>query len=151
MFEKVSTDLNFVSREVEIEKFWRENDIFQKSVDQREGSDVFMFYDGPPTANGKPHIGHIETRAIKDLIPRYQHHEGQQGAPQGRMGYPRTAGGAGSGKDPGPGRQGADRGLRHRALHSEVQGIRLEIQGRMGRDERTCGLLGRHGASLHHL
>ena len=68
MFEKVSTDLNFVSREVEIEKFWRENDIFQKSVDQREGSDVFMFYDGPPTANGKPHIGHIETRAIKSWI-----------------------------------------------------------------------------------
>ena len=72
MFEKVSTDLNFAAREVEIEKFWRDNDIFKKSVDQREGCDVFMFYDGPPTANGKPHIGHIETRAIKDLIPRYQ-------------------------------------------------------------------------------
>ena len=72
MFEKVSTDLNFVQREVEIEKFWRDNDIFKKSVDQREGCDVYMFYDGPPTANGKPHIGHIETRAIKDLIPRYQ-------------------------------------------------------------------------------
>ena len=78
MFEKVSTDLNFVSREVEIEKFWRENDIFQKSVDQREGSDVFMFYDGPPTANGKPHIGHIETRAIKDLIPRFQTMKGKK-------------------------------------------------------------------------
>jgi len=72
MFEKVSTDLNFVQRELEIEKFWRDNDIFKKSVDQREGCDVYMFYDGPPTANGKPHIGHIETRAIKDLIPRYQ-------------------------------------------------------------------------------
>ena len=72
MFEKVSTDLNFVQREVEIEKFWRDNEIFKKSVDQREGCDVYMFYDGPPTANGKPHIGHIETRAIKDLIPRYQ-------------------------------------------------------------------------------
>ena len=72
MFEKVSTDLNFAAREVEIEKFWKENDIFQKSVDQRKEGEVFMFYDGPPTANGKPHIGHIETRAIKDLIPRYQ-------------------------------------------------------------------------------
>jgi len=72
MFEKVSTDLNFVAREVEIEKFWKENAIFQKSVDQRKEGEVFMFYDGPPTANGKPHIGHIETRAIKDLIPRYQ-------------------------------------------------------------------------------
>ncbi len=72
MFEKVSTDLNFVQREVEIEKFWRENEIFKKSVDQRKDGDVYMFYDGPPTANGKPHIGHIETRAIKDLIPRYQ-------------------------------------------------------------------------------
>ena len=59
MFEKVSTDLNFVQREVEIEKFWRENEIFKKSVDQRKDGDVYMFYDGPPTANGKPHIGHI--------------------------------------------------------------------------------------------
>lgn len=72
MFEKVSTDLNFVKREEEVLKFWREKDIFQKSVDLRAGADVFMFYDGPPTANGKPHIGHIETRAIKDLIPRFQ-------------------------------------------------------------------------------
>ena len=72
MFRKVSTDLNFVPREEEIVSFWKEHDIFRKSVDKREGSDIFMFYDGPPTANGKPHIGHIETRAIKDLIPRYR-------------------------------------------------------------------------------
>ena len=77
MFEKVSTDLNFVAREEAIVEFWREKEIFKKSMEQRENSDVFMFYDGPPTANGKPHIGHIETRAIKDLIPRYQTMKGK--------------------------------------------------------------------------
>ena len=77
MFEKVSTDLNFVKREEEVLKFWKERGIFQKSVDLRAGSDVFTFYDGPPTANGKPHIGHIETRAIKDLIPRFQTMKGK--------------------------------------------------------------------------
>jgi len=77
MFTKVPTDMNFVAREEEIVKFWREHDIFRKSIDHREGGDTFTFYDGPPTANGKPHIGHIETRAIKDLIPRYQTMKGK--------------------------------------------------------------------------
>jgi isoleucyl-tRNA synthetase len=77
MFEKVSTDLNFVKREEEVLKFWKERGIFQKSVELRAGSEVFTFYDGPPTANGKPHIGHIETRAIKDLIPRFQTMKGK--------------------------------------------------------------------------
>ena len=77
MFEKVSPNLDFLTREKEVLDFWKKNDIFQKSIDQREGSDVFTFYDGPPTANGKPHIGHIETRAIKDLIPRYQTMKGK--------------------------------------------------------------------------
>ena len=72
MFEKVSTSPDAQAREHEVIRFWNENNIFQRSIDQREGSDVFTFYDGPPTANGKPHIGHIDTRAIKDLIPRYQ-------------------------------------------------------------------------------
>ena len=71
MFEKVPTTLDFLSREAETLAFWKENDIFKKTVDLRKGSDVFTFYDGPPTANGKPHIGHIETRALKDLFPRY--------------------------------------------------------------------------------
>ncbi len=78
MIEKVSTALDFLTREKEVIKFWNENHIFEKSIDQREGSDVFTFYDGPPTANGKPHIGHIETRAIKDLIPRYQTMKGRK-------------------------------------------------------------------------
>ena len=71
MFEKVSTTLDFQAREQEVIKFWNENDIFKKSMDQREGRDVWTFFDGPPTANGKPQIGHIETRALKDLFPRY--------------------------------------------------------------------------------
>ena len=78
MFEKVSTSPDAQAREHEVIRFWNENNIFQRSIDQREGSDVFTFYDGPPTANGKPHIGHIETRAIKDLIPRYQTMKGKK-------------------------------------------------------------------------
>jgi len=71
LYKKVSTSLNFVEREKEILKFWKENDIFNKSIKNREGCEVYTFYDGPPTANGKPHIGHVETRAFKDLVPRY--------------------------------------------------------------------------------
>ncbi len=72
MYDKVSTDLNFVQREKEVERFWKENQIFEKSVKMREDGETYMFYDGPPTANGKPHIGHVLTRVIKDMIPRYR-------------------------------------------------------------------------------
>lgn len=78
MYEKVSNNLNFVEREKKIENFWRENKIFQKSIDQREKGKTFTFYDGPPTANGKPHIGHVLTRVIKDMIPRYQAMKGHR-------------------------------------------------------------------------
>lgn len=72
MYNKVSTNLEFVEREKEIQEFWKENKIFEKSIKAREGCPIFSFYDGPPTANGKPHIGHIITRAVKDIIPRYK-------------------------------------------------------------------------------
>ena len=72
MYQKVPTNLNFVEREAAIEKFWAENDIFKKSIDSRAKGDPYVFYDGPPTANGKPHIGHVLTRVIKDMIPRYR-------------------------------------------------------------------------------
>ncbi|MEF9960926.1 MAG: isoleucine--tRNA ligase, partial [Niameybacter sp.] len=72
MYKKVDTNLNFVDRELEVLKFWKENNIFEQSIDQRTDGPTFTFYDGPPTANGKPHIGHILTRVIKDLIPRYK-------------------------------------------------------------------------------
>ncbi len=72
MYRQVSTDLNFVEREKTIERFWEDNDIFRKSIDSRRQGPVYTFYDGPPTANGKPHIGHVETRTIKDMIPRYR-------------------------------------------------------------------------------
>ncbi|MBQ1216431.1 MAG: class I tRNA ligase family protein, partial [Clostridia bacterium] len=77
MYEKVSGDLNFVEREKKIEKFWAENRIFEKSIDRREEGEYYTFYDGPPTANGKPHIGHVLTRVIKDMIPRYQAMKGK--------------------------------------------------------------------------
>ena len=72
MYKKVSTDLNFVDREKQVEKFWDENHIFEKSMDSRKEGPTYTFYDGPPTANGKPHIGHVLTRVIKDMIPRYR-------------------------------------------------------------------------------
>lgn len=72
MYDKVSTNLDFVQRETEIIDFWKENNVFETSIKMRENAPVFTFYDGPPTANGKPHIGHILTRVIKDLIPRYK-------------------------------------------------------------------------------
>ena len=72
IYKKVPTDLNFVEREKEIEKFWEDNKIFEKSVEDRKDCPTYMFYDGPPTANGKPHIGHVLTRVIKDMIPRYR-------------------------------------------------------------------------------
>ena len=72
MYKKVSTDLNFVEREREVLEFWKENKIFEKSIDSRKEGETYTFYDGPPTANGKPHIGHVLTRVIKDMIPRYR-------------------------------------------------------------------------------
>ena len=72
VYEKVTPDLNFVEREKKTEKFWRDNNIFQKSIDNRKKGETYTFYDGPPTANGKPHIGHVLTRVIKDMIPRYR-------------------------------------------------------------------------------
>ena len=77
MYKEVSTNLNFVEREQETEKFWEENHIFEKSMEEREGHPEYVFYDGPPTANGKPHIGHLQTRAFKDLFPRFHTMKGQ--------------------------------------------------------------------------
>ena len=71
MFKKVDSNMNFVEREREVEDFWKKEDIFQKSIEEHKGDGSYVFYDGPPTANGKPHIGHVETRAFKDMIPRY--------------------------------------------------------------------------------
>ncbi len=77
MYNKVETSLNFVEREKQIEKFWKDNDIFRKSMENRKEGETYTFYDGPPTANGKPHIGHVLTRVIKDMIPRYQTMKGK--------------------------------------------------------------------------
>lgn len=77
MYKSVSTNLNFVDREKDTEKFWEENHIFEKSIESRKQGETYTFYDGPPTANGKPHIGHVLTRVIKDMIPRYQTMKGK--------------------------------------------------------------------------
>ena len=78
MYNKVPTSLNFAEREHDVLEFWRENKIFEKSIDARKGAEAFTFHDGPPTANGKPHIGHVITRSVKDLFPRYKTMKGYQ-------------------------------------------------------------------------
>ena len=78
MYEKVSANLDFTEREKKIEQFWKDNDIFRKSIENRAKGETYTFYDGPPTANGKPHIGHVLTRVIKDMIPRYQTMKGKK-------------------------------------------------------------------------
>ena len=78
MYEKVNANRNFVQQEKKIEKFWKDNRIFEKSIEDRKDSPIYMFYDGPPTANGKPHIGHVLTRVIKDMIPRYHTMKGER-------------------------------------------------------------------------
>ena len=78
MYNKVDTNLNFASREKEVEDFWKDQDIANKAIEQREGCPDYTFYDGPPTANGQPHIGHVLTRVIKDLFPRYQSMKGKK-------------------------------------------------------------------------
>ena len=78
LYTKVSTNLNFVEREKETVKFWREEGVFEKSIEAREGCENYTFFDGPPTANGKPHIGHVLTRVIKDMVPRYQTMKGKR-------------------------------------------------------------------------
>lgn len=78
MYQKVSTKLNFVDREKEVLKFWQEHNIFEKSIEQNAKGETYTFYDGPPTANGKPHIGHVLTRVIKDMVPRYHTMKGKQ-------------------------------------------------------------------------
>ncbi len=77
MYKKVDTSLNFVEREKEIARFWKENKVFERSIEKNEGGEEFSFFDGPPTANGKPHIGHILTRVMKDIIPRYHTMKGR--------------------------------------------------------------------------
>ncbi len=77
MYNKVETNLNFVDREKQTERFWKDNDIFRKSMENRKDGETYTFYDGPPTANGRPHIGHVLTRVIKDMIPRYQTMKGK--------------------------------------------------------------------------
>ncbi len=77
MYSKVETNLNFVEREKQTEQFWKDHDIFRKSMENRKEGETYTFYDGPPTANGKPHIGHVLTRVIKDMIPRYQTMKGK--------------------------------------------------------------------------
>ena len=134
MYRKVDTSLDFVGREQEIIGFWKENHIFERSVEKNEGGEEFSFFDGPPTANGKPHIGHILTRVMKDIIPRYQTMKGKhvlRKAGWDTHGLPveleveKSLGLDGK----------KDRNIRHQALQRAVQALGVEVHGRMAQDE----------------
>ena len=142
MYKKVDTNLNFVEREKQTEKFWKDNQIFEKSLEEREGAPRYTFYDGPPTANGKPHIGHVLTRVIKDMIPRYRRMKGYN--------VPRKAGWDTHGL-PVELEVEKKRSLRHRAVHQRVQGKCLEIQRHVGGFFRHRRFLVRHGSPVCYL
>ena len=144
MYQSVSPNVNFVEQEKKIEAFWEEEHIFEKSIDSRKKGTPYVFYDGPPTANGKPHIGHVLTRVIKDMIPRYRTMKGYM--------VPRKAGWDTHGlpvelevEEAGAGRQGSDREIRPGALYCALQGKRVEIQGHVGRFFPHRRLLGGYG------
>ena len=133
MYRKVSTSLDPTERERAVLDFWKEKKIFERSMEMRDGAPKYTFYDGPPTANGKPHIGHVLTRAIKDMIPRYHAMKGAY--------VPRKAGWDTHGL---PVEIEVEKllGLDGKAVHREVQGERLEIQGDVGGFLRHRRLLG---------
>ena len=151
MYQKVSTDMNFAQREEEVIKFWRDEDIFKKTVKLREGAPAFTFFDGPPTANGKPHIGHVETRAIKDIIPRYRTMKGYD--------VLRKAGWDTHGLpvelevEKMLGLDGKPQ-IEEYGIEPFIKKCKESVwkyKTRVGADERTRRLLGGHGAPVHHL
>ena len=151
LYKKVPTDMNFVERELEVLDYWKENEIFRKSVALREGAPEFTFYDGPPTANGMPHIGHVLTRAIKDLIPRYRTMKGYnvlRKAGWDTHGLPvelEVEKQLGLDGKPQIEKYGIE------PFHTEMQGKRLEVQGRVGAPLGPRGLLAGHGRPLCYL
>ncbi len=124
----------FRQLEDEIGRFWNEREIFDKSLAQRSGAPEFVFYEGPPTANGMPHPGHCLTRAIKDLFPRYRTMRGYPLRPQGGLGHARPAGGSGGLQGAGHSLQGGDRSLRRREIHPQVRGERLALHAASGKN-----------------
>ncbi len=120
MFRPVATSVNFPALEEEILRFWAQRQIYEKSLGSAGGAPPFVFYEGPPTANGLPHPGHCLTRAIKDLFPRYRTMRGYLLRAQGRLGHARPAGRGRGLQGAGHPLQGGDRGLRRRAVHPQV-------------------------------
>jgi hypothetical protein len=119
MYEKVDSNLDFVPREEDVLSFWRENDIFKKSMQQREGCPVFTFYDGPPTANGKPHVGHVFDACHQGLDSAVPDDARPLRAAESRLGHARAAGGTRSGKAPRPRQQARDRAVRRGSRSSK--------------------------------
>ena len=139
MYNKVETNMNFVDREKQTEKFWEDHDIFKKSMEQRKQGETYTFYDGPPTANGKPHIGHVLTRVIKDMIPRYQTMKGKY--------VPRKAGWDTHGL---PVELEVEKMLGLNGKE-QIEEYGMELQGNVGRFLRNRWFLGRYGKPICYL
>ena len=131
LFRPVDPSVSFPELETGILEFWREHDIFRRSIEERPEDNLFVFYEGPPTANGRPGVHHIMPRVIKDLFARYQDDAGLPRAPQGGLGYARPASRDRGGEGAGAELEARDRGVRHRPLQREVPGEREPPRGRL--------------------
>ncbi len=153
MFDPVpsSSSVSLPKQEEKIIRFWKERQIYEKTLAARAGAPPFVFYEGPPTANGLPHPGHCLTRAIKDLFPRYKTMRGFLLPAQGRLGHARSAGRSRGLQGTGHPRQGGNRGLRRRAVHPQVHRERFPLHAAVGRTDRTARLLDPSRRGLRHL
>ncbi len=151
MFKPVSNQVKFPELEETILAFWKSHQTYEKSLAQRAGAPQFVFYEGPPTANGLPHPGHCLTRAIKDLFPRYRTMRGYSVRAQGGLGHARAAGRGRGLQGAGHPLQGGDRGVRRRAVHPQVPGERLALHAGVGTADRAAGVLDPSGRGLRHL
>ena len=131
-FRPVDPKVRFPELERSILAFWEEANVFHRSLEQRADAPEWVFYDGPPTANAKPHIGHAVTRTFKDVYPRYRDDDRPPRPPQGRMGLPRAPGRDRGGEGDRDLRQARHRGVRRRRVQRAVPGVRAAIRPRLG-------------------
>ena len=151
MFRDVSARVDLPALDARVLAFWKENHIFQKSLEGREEAPLYVFYEGPPTANGRPGSHHIISRIFKDLFPRYKTMRGYRVPRKARLGHARPAGRARGGAQARHRRQEADRGVRHRRVQQALPRERAHLPRGVGALHRAHRLLGGHVGRLLHL
>ena len=150
-YSPVSSRVNFPQLEESVLEHWRDADVFHQVDSVRGEAPLFVFYEGPPTANGSPGIHHVLSRSFKDVILRYKTMQGFRPAAARRMGHPRPSRRARSREGARPLLQAGDRAVRHRRVQSPVPRERLPLRQRLGIDDPARRRLARHGQRLHHL